>query len=249
MAIFGGLLADRNINGYINKDQFSLGRALLTYLTQELFSIHRFSGFDEFYRNRYHARMREAFSTLPPARLQQAKKELEDLYQFTQQYLHKTYSGQSSIKIKRSLNIEEEAQVTNQILDKKPVIEFETNIILSFADKNWLGSYLKNVLLTMDVPFDQILIHYDALHYPTCTTGDEKEHEIWVLNKDPFGKIQQPIQNFESQNLKRTTRPFYPLGLDDFWSCENPFERPSKVWNDRWVQMMIKLREKLGKFE
>ena len=234
MSLFGGRLC----NGYVNHDEFSRSRALLTYLTQEIFSIHRFPGFDEFYRSNHEFKIRQAFIELDPQVIQAAKAELQELYEYTQSYLRQTFPSKTSLRISRSLNIEEQKQVTNQLIDNKEIVEFESNIILSFADHNWLGSYTSNVFLTLDVPFEQILIHYDSLSFPKAITGEEKENEIWVINTNPFGRITQPRENFQSKNLSRR-RDDYPIWItpmsEDFWGYEKALEKHQKVWEDPWV--------------
>lgn len=233
MALFGGELC----RGYINNDEFSKSRALLTYLTQKAFAIHRFPGFDEFYRSQYEYQIRRAFLEMDSKDIEGARLELKDLYNHTQDYLKNKYSSQSSLKLKRSLNIEEQKQVTNQLLDKKDMVVFESNLILSFSDYNWLGSYNSKVLLQMDVPFEQILIHYDSIAFPTATTGEEKENEIWVINRDPFGRIKQPIANYEYEGLVRRNdfSAFILPNTEDFWSYEFAYSKHKKVWDDPWV--------------
>jgi hypothetical protein len=246
MALFGGRLCP----GYVNNDEYSSSRALLTYLTQEIFSIHRFPGYDEFYRLKYEYKIRQAFRELNFNTIQEAKTELEDLYKHTQFYLNTKYPNNSSLKLKRSLNIEEQKQVTNQLLDMDDIVIFESNIILSFADYNFLGSYNSNVLLTMDVPYEQILIHYDSIIFPNGTTGEDKENEVWVLNKDPFGEIKQPKDNFEYEGLIRNNNNFPLPGApmsDDFWGYEYALSKHNKVWGDPWVKFMINLRQRIGK--
>ncbi|MFF6016202.1 MULTISPECIES: hypothetical protein [Lysinibacillus] len=258
MAFFGGHLC----NGYINNDDYAKSRAVLTYLTKEIFSIHRFPGFDEYYlsTNGYH--LRKAFMELTLEDIQEAKDELEKLYIHTQTYLKEKFPSKNSVILGRSLNYEEVKQVTNRLLDKNVKdddhIQFETNIILSFADKNFLGSYGSNVFLKMDVSFDQILMHYDCIYYPDGTTGEEKEHEVWVINNNLFGRITQPKGNFKSENLRKSDSHYlteYDFPLDfqpknsNFYSYDYAFERHFNVWNDPWVQSVIKLRRKLGKIK
>lgn len=250
IALFGGRLYKDCIEGYINNDKLSRSRALLTHLIQEIFSIHRFPGFDEFYRSKYEYHIREAFKKLDSKDIQDAKAELEDLYKHTQDYLKGKYPSKSSLILKRSLNGEEQKQVTNQLLDQKDIVEFESNIILSFSDNNWLGSYLSKVLLTVDVPFEQIFIHYDSIVFPNGTTGEEKENEVWVLNKDPFGRVKQRKENFKFKELFRNENDFpflLPPHSEDFWGYEDMLTKHKKVWEDPWVQFIIKLRKKMGK--
>ncbi|MFJ7746765.1 hypothetical protein [Peribacillus sp. NPDC097295] len=250
MALFGGWLNKNYINGYINNDKFSRSRAVLTHLTQEILSIHRFPGFEEYYRSTYGAKIRVVYKELDSKDIQDAKDELEDLYKHTQDYLKGKYPSKSSLILKRSLNGGEQKQVANQLLDQKDIVEFESNIILSFADYNFLGSYNSKVLLEMDVPFEQILIHYDSIVFPNGTSGEEKENEVWVLNKDPFGRIKQPKDNFRFEKLSRNKNDFPDFSLpqtEDFWGYEEAYKKHRKVWDDPWVQFIIKLRKKMGK--
>lgn len=246
MALFGGRLC----NGYINNDEFARSRALLTFLTQEIFSIHRFPGYDEFYRFRYDYHMRESFNQLKNDNLREARSELESLYKHTQNYLKYNFGNKPFLRLKRSLNYEEQKQVTNQLLDNYEEVKFESNIILSFSDENWLGSYNSKVLLTMDVPFNKILIHYDSIEFPNGTTGDEKENEVWVMNDDPYGRIIQHNHNFKSKGLSRENKEFpfnFPPITEDYWSYDYAFQKHNKIWDDSWVRFIIELRRKMKK--
>ncbi|GED34535.1 hypothetical protein P9G84_31395 [Brevibacillus centrosporus] len=259
MALFGGKLG--LCPGYIYGDEFAKSRALLTHLIQEIFQIHRFPGFEEFYRKNYefHSNIREAFLQLTNDQLHSAKEELYELYQFTQEYLMQNNPGQNYLRVQRSLNYFETDQIANQLLDRNDEIEYETNIVMSFATNNFLGSYgQRRVLLTLDVPFENILIHYDCLHFPNedpfLTTEGDKEHEIWVLNTDPRGRLILPYENFAYENLNRTSNQDLPFLLqisEDFWNVRHVYNehnyKLNKVWNDKWVHAIIKFRKLMGK--
>jgi len=258
MAFFGGHLC----NGYINLDEYSKSRAILTYLVKDIFNITRFPGFEEHYLSNTEIHHRQAFMALNMEDIQEAKEELESLYRHTQSFLKEKYPNKSHIKIGRALNQVEEKQVTNQLLDTQKkdedIVQFESNVILSFADQIKQGDYASKVLLRTEVPFEKILMHYDCLYYPSGTTGEEKENEILVINSNPFGRVIRPKGEYKSKNLvKRDSRYFheydYPMILKpqnvDFYNYEYAFNKHLNVWNDPWVQRVIKLRRKLGKLQ
>lgn len=259
MALFGG--KTELVPGYVYADVYAKSRALLTHLIHEIFQIHRLPGYEEFYRKNYeyHSNIREAFLQLKNDQLYAAKEELYELYKFTQEYLMQNNPGQNYLRVQRSLNGFETDQVANQLLDRNDEIEYETNIVMSFATNNFLGSYgQRRVLLTLDVPFENILIHYDCLHYPNedlfITTDRDKEHEIWVLNTDPRGRLILPYENFRYEDLNRTdiqNLPFLRQTCEDFWNVRDAYNKHNlklnKVWNDKWVQAIIKFRKLMGK--
>lgn len=202
-ALFGGMECEylklSCCDGYINNDTYKIGRALISYCISRNFGIHRIYGFEESYLNDSDkVKRNEAFIDLTIEELDDACKELQSLYEFTQNYLKNSSNIKNGkIMLSRSLSSFEIESISRQINNK--TIIMNTNIISSYTDNGMDFEYGSCVTVRREVPIEDIVIHYDCLEYPreSCHYGySGGESEIWVMNKDIKGKLELDSSKF-----------------------------------------------------
>lgn len=193
-AICGGSTCDKlNVcNGYLYYEYDKpIGRAFLEFCYSELFNIHRFPG----YENYYESGSRECnwlveSGAITEEAIQDAVKQLKELYEFTQKTLKK--KGLKNLTLYRSLQNHEYRTLCRT--NEEDGLQIRTNTLMSFAYTN-RTTYGTNIKIKQNINAKDILMIDDITEYDlpdaTCNyrvkTG---EYEMWVINKDRYGRLQ-----------------------------------------------------------
>lgn len=196
-AICGGSLCNKlnACNGYLYYEYDKpVGRAFLEYCYAEIFDVHRFPGYENYYEHS----SRECnwlveSGAISDEDIAESIEQLRELYLFTQEYLKDR--GIGCLTLYRSIR-DYEYKTLCRTGDNK--LQIRTNKLMSFAysDRTTYGTdiKIKRKVKAEDVLMIDSITEYDIPDI-TCEyrikTG---EFEIWVLNRDKYGRL---IFNFE----------------------------------------------------
>ena len=214
-ALFGDAVCIKKSTGYFYADKKHFGRAFIEFCTMRIFNIHRMPGFEPFYisQNICNYDLRDAYGNLSCFDIDDACQELLALYEFTQERLKKSaLNNNGTISLVRALCDYERKEVEPQLLDKKENIEIPVNIINSYAYDKELFCYDSDISISRDVPIENILFVDKFVQNPNgiCKKSlVDCEHEVWVIEKNIFGKInlhQNCFKIKENYTLQNTVK-------------------------------------------
>ncbi len=217
-ALFGNAICIKNSTGYFNSDRNHFGRAFIEFCTMQIFNIYRMPGFEPFYvsKNIYNYELKDAYGNLSCSDIDDACEELLSLYRFTQERLKKSsFNNNGTISLVRSLRDYERKEVEPQLLDKKENIEIPVNIINSYAYDKELFCYDSDISISRDVPIENVLFVDKFVQKPNwiCKrTLADCEHEVWVIEKNIFGKttLSQECFNIRENYTLQNTVKYVP---------------------------------------
>lgn len=182
-------------NGYLHCEYDKpVGRAFLEYCYAEIFDVHRFPGYENYYENgSRECQWLVESGAISDEDIAESIEQLRGLYLFTQEYLKNR--GVDCLTLYRSLQDHEYRTLCKMNGNK---LQIRTNKLMSFAysDRTTYGTDIK---IKRKVSAEDILMIDSITEYDMPDTTCEYriktgEFEMWVLNRDKYGRL---IFNFE----------------------------------------------------
>lgn len=190
--------------GYFNadSDRNSYGRGFLEFCVSRNFNIHRLPGYEQYYiQDGTALRYKKENGALSEAEVNEACKEIRELYDFTQRKLVSDgIVNDGKVRLVRSLRTYEAREVAPQLKQGRDIIEMPANIITSYSMEKHASGYENIMYLTRQVSAEDILMVYKYLYHPewTCASGlHGGEFEVWVIDRSIFGMVNLLKEDFE----------------------------------------------------
>lgn len=177
-------------NGYLYYEYDKpIGRAFLEYCYSEIFGVHRFPGYENYYEHGCReCKWLVETGGITDADISESIEQLRELYAFTQEHLKKR--GIENLTLFRSIQ-DHEYRTLCRLEDNK--LQIRTNKLMSFAysDRTTYGTDIK---IKRKVRAEDILMIDSITEYDSPDTSCEYriktgEFEMWVLNRDKYGRL------------------------------------------------------------
>lgn len=190
-AILGGTYCEkiplRKCPGFLyDSGAEQIERAFLEYCYSEIFNIRRFPGFETYLVNSsFHCKGLIENNEIDEEDITEACNQLKKLYEYTQKRL-----SLKEIPLHRTLRDFEIKVLAKQSGEE---IFLPANILSCYSYNNAYSGYDGDVVINRNVPAESIVMIDSWTAYSNIDNCTHKiytgEGEVWVLNKDRFGRI------------------------------------------------------------